>query len=106
MGIATLTTIPQLMIKFNGIAVVPLMSKFRDNLIEDEDDGIPDDIMAEIDRESCGELGGKSPMNGSSDPDDMIYDEEDVDNPPEWEFSPDEAISWNLEYLFCPHPHQ
>ena len=94
------------MIKFNGVAVVPSMSKFRDNPIEDEDDGIPDDIMAEIDRESSGELGGKSPMNGSSDPDDMIYDEEDVDDPPEWEFSPNEAVSQNPEYLFCPHPHR
>ena len=79
------------------------MNKFRDDQIEGEDDGILEDIIAEIDRESSSELGGESPMNGSPDPDDTIHDEEDNDNPPEWEFSPNEAISQNPEYQFCPH---
>src|SRR5260370_37781419 len=106
MGIVTLMTILQLMIKFNGVPVVPSMNKFRDDQIEGEDDGIPEDIIAKIDRESSGELGGKSPMNGSLDPDDTIHNEEDNGDPPEWEFSPEEAISQNPEYQFCPHTHR
>src|SRR5260370_42629102 len=108
MGIGNLTTILQLMNKVNGVPVVPSMNKVRDDQIkiEGEDNGIPEDIIAKIDRESSGELGGKSPMNGSPDPDDMIHNEEDNDDPPEWEFSPNSAISQNPEYQFCPHTHR
>ena len=106
MGVAALMMTLQLTIKFNGIVIIPSTIQFRDGQISDEDNEIPDDIIAEIDRESSNESSGRSPMHGSLDPDDMIDHEEDIDNdPPEWEFSPDEAISQNLEYLFCPQPH-
>src|SRR5260370_36829360 len=106
MGIATLTTILQLTIKFNGVPVVPSMNKFRDDQIDGEDDGILEDIIAKIDRESSSELGGKSPMNGSPDPADTIHDEEDNNDPREWQSSPGEAISQNPEYQFCLHTHR
>ena len=106
MGVVALTMTLQLTIKFNGVVVVPSTIQFRDGQIGDEDNEIPDDIIAEIDRESSNESSGGSPMHGSPDPDDMIDHEEDInDNPPEWEFSPDEAISQNPEYLFCLQPH-
>ena len=35
-------------------------------------------------------------------------DEEEVEDAPEWEFTPDETVSNNptLTYLFCPFPHR
>ncbi len=107
MGVVALMMTLQLTIKFNGVVIIPSMIQFRDGQISDEDDEIPDDIIAEIDRESSNESSGRSPMHGSLDPDNMIDHEEDINNdPPEWEFSPDEAISQNPEYLFCLQPHR
>ena len=106
MGVAALMMTPQLTIKFDGVVIVTSTIQFRDDQISDEDDEILDDIITEINRESSNESSGRSPMHGSLDPDNMIDHEEDINNdPPECEFSPDEAISQNLEYLFCPHPH-
>src|SRR5260370_15004528 len=99
--------IPELTIKLNGVAIplTPSMIQLNNDPIEDEGDGIPEDIMAIIDGKSDGEFSGKSPMHTPKCDDMNHHDEEDNEDAPEWEFSPDEAISKLLDYLFCPHPH-
>src|SRR5258708_23057236 len=96
MGVVALMMTLQLTIKFNGVVIIPSMIQFRDGQISDEDDEIPDDIIAEIDRESSNESSGRSPMHGRLDPDNMIDHEEDInDDPPEWQFSPNQSVSHN-----------
>src|SRR5260370_24724707 len=111
MGVAALMIIPQFMIKLNGITIPSTIHQLNNDPIEDEPDGIPDDIMAVIDGESSNDESGSGKSSGRSsmhtpEPDDMIHlDKEDNDDAPEWEFSPDKAISRLLDYLFCLHPH-
>ena len=116
MGVATLATIPHLTFKFNaipltlGIAQSTLtiqMNHPEPNDFEDEDDAIPDDIMAMIDGKSCVEA--STGDNKDADvPDATSSDnsnEEEVEDAPEWDFSPDEKVSDSPTYLFCPLTH-
>src|SRR5260370_35738857 len=110
MGVAALMMIPQFMIKLNGITIPSMIHQLNNDPIEDECDGIPDDIMAVIDGESSNDKSGSGKSSGrpsmhTLEPNNMILlDKEDNNDAPEWEFSPDEAISRLLDYLFCPHP--
>src|SRR5260370_39554632 len=111
MGVAALTMIPQFTIKLNGITIPLTIHQLNNDPIEDEHDRILDNIMAVIDGESSNDKSGSGKSSGRSymctpEPNDMILlDEEDNDDAPEWEFSPNEAISRLPDYLFCPHPH-
>src|SRR5258708_26326911 len=117
MGVATLATITHLTFKFNaipltlGIAQSTLtiqMNHPEPDDFEDEDDAIPDNIMAMIDGKSC--IEASTGDNEDADvPDatsgDDSNEEEEVEDAPEWDFSPDEKASDSPTYLFCPLTH-
>src|SRR5260370_15534923 len=110
MGVAALMMIPQFTIKLNGITIPSMIHQLNNDPIEDEHDGILDDIMAIIDGESSNNESGSGKSSGGSsmctpEPDDMILlDKEDNNDAPEWEFSPNKTISRLPDNLFSPHP--
>ena len=116
MGTAISTMIPILAMKFNGVTLTPNVRarEMADKDEENEEDGIPEDIIAAIDGKSILEapprtLDGKSHAEAPTCDPDILGDddeEEEVDNAPDWEFNSDESFSDNPEYIFCPQPHR